>query len=293
MQHEQGLILKGVGGFYTILLSSGQEITAKARGKFRREGITPVCGDKVVIAPQPDGDAAMIEILPRRNLMQRPPVANIDQLVIVLAITAPSPDLLLCDKLMLAASLHGIEPVIVFNKLDTASDEVAESFAREYSKHFCTLAVSAQTGAGLDALSRVLADKISCFAGQSAVGKSSLLNELLPGLQLPVGALAQRISRGKHTTRHAQLLPYHNGAVLDTAGFSLLELPFIEQGALNHAYREFGDMPANCRFAACTHRSEPDCAVKALLGQRLSAGRYERYVALCTEFEEMRKHQYD
>lgn len=293
MRQEQALILKGVGGFYTVQLPGGEEVTAKARGKFRLSGITPVCGDQVMIERQPEGGAAMVEILPRRNLMKRPPVANIDQLVIVLAITVPKPDLLLCDKLLLAASLYGIEPVIVFNKLDTATGKEAEAFASEYRDFFQTLTVSAESGAGVEALSDALKDKISCFAGQSAVGKSSLLNALLPELALPVGALAGRISRGRHTTRHAELLPYRNGAVLDTPGFSLLELQYMEQDALNYAYREFGSAPADCRFAACTHRSEPGCAVKALLGNALAESRYERYVNLCTQLEEMRKHQYD
>ncbi len=290
---EQGLLLKGVGGFYSILADSGREVTAKARGKFRIEGISPVCGDRVAFENQASGDALLLDILPRRNLLTRPPVANIDQLVIVLSMGAPKPDLLLCDKLLLAAARHGIEPLIVFNKLDEA-EEAAAAFMQEYSAHFRTLRVSAHTATGMQALSDALAGKISCFAGQSAVGKSSLLNGLLPLLHLPVGGLARRTDRGKHTTRHAELWPYRGGAVLDTPGFSLLELPGFSQDTLNAAYREFGDAPERCRFPACSHRSEPDCAVKELLGQhKIAEGRYQRYVALCTQFEEMRKHQYD
>lgn len=293
---ENGLILKGVGGFYTVLLPSGEEVTAKARGKFRLDGVSPVCGDRVVIERQQEGDAAMTEILPRRNLLRRPPVSNIDQLVIVLAVTAPKPDLLLCDKLLLAASPYGIEPLIVFNKidaLDAAMGAQAEALAGEYGGCYHTLTVSAETGAGVGMLSDALAGKVSCFAGQSAVGKSSLLNVLIPELALPVGGLAKRTDRGRHTTRHAQLWPYRGGAVLDTPGFSLLDLPLMEQADIDAAYREFGDAPSRCRFAACAHRSEPDCAVKALIGTKLPPGRYERYVELSKQFDEMRKRQYD
>lgn len=303
---ENGLILKGIGGFYTVLLPSGEELTAKARGKFRLDGISPVCGDRVAIERQQEGDAAMIEILPRRNLLRRPPVSNIDQLVIVLAVTAPKPDLLLCDKLLLAAAPYGIEPLIVFNKIDDAVDAAdsaggvggamgaqVEALAGEYGGCYHTLTVSAETGAGIGTLSDALAGKISCFAGQSAVGKSSLLNVLIPELELPVGGLAKRTDRGRHTTRHAQLWPYRGGAVLDTPGFSLLDLPLMEQADIDAAYREFGDAPSRCRFAACAHRSEPDCAVKALIGKELPEGRYERYVELSKQFEEMRKRQYD
>lgn len=289
---EEGLILKGVGGFYTVQAAGGQ-VVAKARGRFRREGITPVCGDRVVIEYQQEGDAAMLEILPRRNLLARPPVANIDQLVIVLSVSAPKPDLLLCDKLMLAAAAHGIEPLILFNKSDTAEDAEVHALAAEYSGCYRTLIASAEEGTGVEPLSDALAGKISCFAGQSAVGKSSLLNALLPMLNLPVGELARRTARGRHTTRHAQLWPYRGGAVLDTPGFSLLELPYMEQAAMNEAYREFGDAPTDCRFAACAHRSEPDCAVRARVGAQLPEGRYARYVELSLQFEEMRKRQYD
>lgn len=292
--HEQGLLLKGIGGYYTVRLENGEEVTAQARGRFRHEGLSPICGDQVLIERQQEGHAALSEILPRRNLLVRPQVANIDQLVIVLSASRPKPDLLLCDKLMIQAVSLQIAPLIVINKCDEGEREAIRQIETAYAPHVETLALSARTGEGLNQLRRALAGKISCFAGQSAVGKSSLLNALLPGLSLLVGGLARRTDRGKHTTRHVELWPYEGGAVLDTPGFSLLELTALNQDALNAAYPEFGDAPTRCRFAACSHRTEPECAVKALLAEgTISPGRYERYVELCTQFEELRKNRYN
>ncbi len=286
-------MLKGVGGYYTVRLDHGEEVTAQARGRFRHEGLSPVCGDRVLIERQQEGHAALVEILPRKNIMVRPQVANIDQLVIVLSASKPKPDLLLCDKLMLQAIPLSIVPLIVINKCDEGDGKALEEIRREYA-HVDTLILSARTGEGLKPLRHALSGKVNCFAGQSAVGKSSLLNALLPGLSLLVGGLARRTDRGKHTTRHVELWPYEGGAVLDTPGFSLLELTAIDQETLDRAYPEFGDAPKHCRFAACSHRTEPGCAVKALLESgTLSPGRYTRYVELCTQFEELRKNRYN
>ena len=291
---EQGLLLKGVGGYYTVRLEHDEEVTAQARGRFRHEGLSPVCGDHVLIERQQEGHAALVEILPRKNILIRPQVANIDQLVIVLSASRPKPDLLLCDKLVLQAIPLSIAPLLVINKCDEGDARAVEEIRREYAPHVDTLALSARTGEGLKPLRHALSNKINCFAGQSAVGKSSLLNALLPGLGLLVGGLARRTDRGKHTTRHVELWPYEGGAVLDTPGFSLLELSALEQETLDAAYPEFGDAPARCRFAACSHRTEPGCAVKELLTEgTLSPGRYARYVELCTQFEELRKNKYN
>ena len=294
VENERGYISKGVGGFYTVCTPSGEEIVCKARGRFRKDGITPVCGDRVLIARQRDGHALIDEILPRKNLLARPPVANIDQLIIVLSAGKPQPDYLLLDKLLIAASFSDMAPLIVFNKVDTVSQEQILSCGSAYEKYYPVLYVSAADGTGMDALKAALSGRISCFAGQSAVGKSSLLNTLLPELDLPVGGLTRKTDRGRHTTRHAELWRCFGGAVLDTAGFSLLELELCTQETLNAAYREFQNAPKNCRFSVCAHDAEPDCAVKALVENgSLDRERYERYVQLHRQFEEMRKRQYD
>ena len=215
----EGSIIKGVGGFYYVL-ADGDLITCKAKGAFRREGITPVVGDRVRVTLHDSGYAQIDEILPRRNLLVRPAVANIDRLLIVLSAHLPEPDWLLADKLIVQATLNSIEPVMVLNKADQVRTDIREAFDRDY-RLFPRVVVSALSGEGLQGLKDAIAGKVCCFAGQSAVGKSSLMNALLPELELPVGELTRKTDRGKHTTRHAQLWSCFGGALLDTPGFSL------------------------------------------------------------------------
>ncbi len=289
-------MLKGIGGFYTVQQRDGMLVECKARGKFRREGITPLPGDYVTFARQKEGLALLKEIHPRKNALVRPAVANVDQLVIVVAAVAPKPDLLLVDKLLVQAARQSIETLLVVNKCDVAVPQLLDTLEVDYRSCCGLVQTSATTGTGMETLREKLAGRISCFAGQSAVGKSSLLNALLPGLNLPVGGLSKKTDRGRHTTRHAQLWPFEGGAIVDTPGFSLLdfdEQPLTQQ-ELDACYPEFGDAPSRCRFVGCSHRSEPDCAVKKLLEEgKFSQDRYARYVTLAEQFIEMRKHQYD
>ena len=289
----QGRIIKGIGGFYDVLLENSDTIRCKARGRFRNEGLTPMVGDLVEISIPETGFAAMDDILPRTNALLRPPVSNIDLLVIVLSASVPKPDFLLADKLLIQAHTLKIEPLLVLNKLDSAKPEIKEEFLGDYSA-FRILLVSSQTGENIDTLKRALTNRVSCFAGQSAVGKSSLLNALFPQLSLETGELAKRTDRGKHTTRQAELWPFLGGAVLDTPGFSLFEMSELSQDELNTCYPEFDGVYTDCRFSGCRHNAEPDCAVKALLETGiLSRGRYTRYLEIQKEIEEKRKHKYD
>lgn len=289
----QGRIIRGIGGFYDVLLDNAETVRCKARGRFRNEGVTPMVGDLVELSFPETGFASMDEILPRTNALLRPPVANIDLLVIVLSASVPKPDLLLADKLLIQAQTLKIEPLLVLNKIDAAKQEITDEFLRDYAT-FRTLLASSLTGDNLEALKTALTGRVSCFAGQSAVGKSSLLNALFPELSLETGELAKRTDRGKHTTRQAELWPFLGGAVLDTPGFSLFEMSELSQDALNLCYPEFSGVFTECRFTGCRHNAEPDCAVKALLSQgKLSKGRYERYLEIQKEIEEKRKHKYD
>ncbi len=289
----QGRIIKGVGGFYDVLLPDESVVTCKARGRFRNEHLIPMVGDLVEISKPATGYASIDDLLPRENALLRPPVANIDQLVIVVSASVPKPDWLLTDKLLLQAHLLGIEPLLVLNKLDVADDAIVSEFERDYAA-FATLLVSSKTGFELEGLKAALNGRISAFAGQSAVGKSSLLNALFPQLLLETGELAKRTDRGKHTTRQAELWPLLGGAVLDTPGFSLFDLEETPQEALNAVWPEFAGAQERCRFAGCRHIKEPDCAVKALLDNGLlSQGRYERYIEISQEIEQRRKHRYD
>ncbi len=287
----EGSIIKGVGGFYYVSTDQGV-ITCKAKGTFRREGITPVVGDRVRITPHASGYAQIDEILPRRNLLIRPAVANIDRLLVVLSAHLPEPDWLLADKLIVQAILNRIEPVMILNKVDEEEEAIRKAFEQDYAL-FPRIVVSALSGEGLASLKETIAGKTCCFAGQSAVGKSSLMNALLPELDLPVGELTRKTDRGKHTTRHAQLWPCFGGALLDTPGFSLYEPESFDEKLLQDCYPEFREAKP-CRFPGCMHVSEPECGVKELLRNgRLSQARYERYVQIANDFTFRRKHQYD
>ncbi len=287
------MLLKGVGSFYEVLTESGETVTCKARGVFRKQNLVPTVGDRVRLERQPQGYALLSEILPRKNLLVRPPVANIDQILLVLAASAPEPDWLLLDQMILQAKRLGIEPIPVLNKMDCADGSIVGQFAKEYAA-FQTLSVSAATGEGLNQLRNVLKGRVTCFAGQSAVGKSSLLNALFSELNLETGELSEKTERGRHTTRHAELWPLAGGAVLDTPGFSFYESPIWEQQELNACYPEFSKTPFPCRYPDCMHDTEPECGVKALLDDgSLSSGRYERYLTLARENQQRRKHRYD
>ncbi|MCE5189057.1 MAG: ribosome small subunit-dependent GTPase A [Eubacteriales bacterium] len=289
----QGRIIKGVGGFYEVLLQDRSVVTCKARGRFRNEHIIPMVGDLVEISSPETGFASIDDLLPRKNALLRPPVSNIDQLVIVISASVPKPDWILTDKLLLQAHLLGVSPLLVLNKIDMADDSIVSEFEADYAV-FPTLLVSSRTGEELKSLKAALSGRISAFAGQSAVGKSSLLNALFPELSLETGDLAKRTDRGRHTTRQAELWPLLGGAVLDTPGFSLFELEEISQDALNAAWPEFQGTYEHCRFAGCRHIKEPDCAVKMLLDSgKLTHARYERYIELSQEIEQRRKHRYD
>ena len=289
---EYGLLLKGVGSFYEVLTDAGDTVTCKARGTFRREGLTPTVGDRVGIERQEQGYAQLTSILPRKNILIRPAVANVDQLMIVVSASVPAPDWMLLDRLIIAAEFMGIEPIPVLNKVDTADERVRNAFRNDY-KSFRTLTVSAETGEGIAELESCLKNKVTCFAGQSAVGKSSILNRLLPDLHLETGDLSRKTERGRHTTRHAELWPYLGGAVLDTPGFSLFETECLEQEQLDACYPEFKNATP-CRFPGCMHMTEPGCGVKLLLEtEELTASRYARYVEIAKEFQLRRKHRYD
>ncbi|MBQ3108857.1 MAG: ribosome small subunit-dependent GTPase A [Clostridia bacterium] len=294
----EGLVLRGIGSFYTVLLPDGELLTCKARGRFRKDRISPLPGDRVEAARDEEGENGyLLEILPRRNSLIRPAVANIDQLLIVLAMSAPKPDLLLTDKLILQCELLGIRPVLALNKCDAAEDAAyIESFCAQYAPTgYPVYRISAATGEGVDALKEQLKGQITCLAGQSAVGKTSLINRLLPGMDLPVGDLAAKTDRGRHTTRHAELWELPDGGyIVDTPGFSLLDPSELEPEELSALYPEMRELRQECRFPGCLHASEPDCMVKEALSEgKLSEGRYERYLVLLEYFKEMRKHRYD
>ncbi len=294
LQSAEGVIVKGVGGLYYARGEDGGTHVLRARGIFRRRHITPMVGDRVRFTPgQGEEHGWVEEILPRESQLVRPPVANVRYLVIVLA-PAPAPDYLLIDTLIAMALRQGIRPALVVNKCDLDGGTY-EAVRSDYAGLGAPLlAVSALSGQGMDGLRSLLASGVCCLAGQSGVGKSTLLCAAT-GLRLQTGEISQKIHRGRHTTRHAELLFSGEYRVLDTPGFSLLELwEGLEPIRLKEYYPEFAPYEGQCRFSPCYHLSEPGCAVlKAARAGEISQARLERYHLLLKKAQEAWRNRYD
>ena len=290
----EGSILRGIGSFYTVLcVEDGREYTLRAQKKLRHQHLTPMVGDRVRFTPgQGEEDGWLEEILPRKSMLVRPSVANVDMLMLVVA-SVPAPDLLLCDKLILRATQGNMTPAICVNKIDLG-DGLARQIGEEYEgTQLRVFSASAQTGEGIEALREAMRGKVTCLAGQSAVGKSSLLNALF-GLSLETGGLSRKTERGRHTTRRAEMMALHGMFVLDTPGFSLLEIEDgMEPEAFAQLYPEYNALSGGCRFQPCLHDREPGCAVHAAVDcGELSAARWARYRELLGEVREKWKGRY-
>ena len=290
-----GTILQGVGGFYTALDGEGRAYTLRAQGKLRRERLKPKVGDRVELMPG-EGEAHgwICRILPRRNELVRPPVANIDAIVIVVAAATPDPDLMMADRLMLNARRAGISVQLVVNKCDLAPAGADDIVLQYRGAEASPLKVCAATGEGLDALRARLRGKIHALAGQSGAGKSTMINALY-GLTLETGDLSRKIERGKNTTRHCQLIPVEGGGmVLDTPGFSLLESELFDPVELKDGWPEFSAFEGRCYFQPCYHAAEPRCAVlEAVKAGKIDARRHARYAALLEELKLRWRDRYD
>ena len=283
----QGIITRGVGGFYYALDAQGQIHQLRAQAKLRRAHLKPMVGDQVEFEPGTEEEDGWLKaILPRKSQLARPPVANIDAVLVVIAAAAPEPDLLMADRLLLAAREQGIEVVIAVNKGDL-DPQTAEHIAHQYRGAGADVfPVCARTGEGVEALRARLRGHVHAVAGQSGAGKSTLLNALY-GFGLQTGDVSQKIERGRHTTRHCELIPLEGGGMaLDTPGFSLLETKLCDPVLLKDGYPEFAPYEGQCRFSPCYHATEPDCAVRAAVAAgEVDKERHARYVAL---LEEMR-----
>ncbi len=290
----QGTILQGIGGFYTAMDDAGERYTLRAQRKLRRVS-KPKVGDHVEFTPGSGEEDGWIEaILPRRNELDRPPVANIDRVVIVASAGAPAADLPLVDRMLVAARRRGIEPVLAVSKCELEPDTAAE-IARQYrGAEVSAIAVSAHTGENVEALRALLRGSVHALAGQSGAGKSSLINALY-GLDLETGDLSERIERGKNTTRSSQLIPLpEGGMVLDTPGFSLLETEVFDPVEFKDSYPEFEPYEGRCYFQPCYHASEPRCAVReAVAAGEIDPARHGRYVELLSEMRIKWRERYD
>lgn len=284
-----GTIMKGIGGFYYVK-ASDSIYECKARGIFRKEKITPMIGDKVNI--ETDGEkgsiGSIIEIMPRKSSLIRPPVANVDTMMLVVAAASPEPNLFLIDKMLINAEINNITPVICINKTDIKKREDIEEI---YSKaEYKIFSVSAERQDGTDLLMDYLKDKTTAFAGLSGVGKSSLLSIITNG-ELETGSISEKISRGKHTTRHVELFELESGGfVLDTPGFSSLEIENIKADDLWQYFPEMADSQNKCRFRGCSHINEPDCYIKEKLENgEMAQSRYDSYTQIYNKLKSVKE----
>ena len=286
----EGIILKGLSGFYYVDGGDGRLIACRGRGKFRHQKLTPLVGDRVVFTPL-EGDSGILEeILPRKNQFRRPAVANIDQLVVIASGAVPVTDPFLIDRVVSIAEGRECEPIICINK---CALDAAEELYRTYLRAgFTTLRVSAETGEGIDRLAAVISGKVSAFTGNSGVGKSSILNALEPGFRLQVGEVSEKLGRGRHTTRHVELYRLSSGAIVaDTPGFSSFDTEEMElrpPEELQHTFREFAPYLDRCRFTGCAHIKEKGCAVLAAVkAGEISQSRHDSYVRLYQQAKEV------
>ena len=279
---REGVIVKALSGFYTVRAGE-EEITCKARGKFRLDGTSPLVGDRVLCSRDPDGSGRIERVLERRNWFVRPAVANVDALVFVAANTNPVTDPFLIDRVSVIARDAGCELIVCVNKTDlNAGESLLETYRRA---GFPVVGTSAETGEGVETLRALLRGKICAFTGNSGVGKSSLLNALDPALGLRTDAVSEKLGRGRHTTRHVELFSLgEDSFVVDTPGFASFEIEsmkIIPKEELAEDFIDFAPYLGRCRFPDCSHRREPECAVRSAAEEgKLAMSRYRSYLRL-------------
>lgn len=284
----KGKVIKSVGGKYWV--DDGQKVhICFARGKLRITGNIYV-GDWVMCEIN-EATNILESVLPRKNFLVRPPIANIDVVIITIA-NEPTPDLLLVDKIIVNAYAQGIQPILCYNKIDLVSEKEVDVVLSQYSSIMPTFKVSSITKEGLMKLENYLEGKTSCLAGQSAVGKTSMINAILD-LDLKTAKLSKKIARGKHTTRHIEIYKIFNAEIVDTCGFSVLEYSDIIETELALYYPDFLDFARECAFSNCTHTTEPKCAViNAANEGKISKERYVRYLKFYNEIKVNREKLY-
>lgn len=291
----QGKIIKGIAGFYYIYAEDGNVYECKAKGIFRKDNFKPLVGDNVEITVlnEAEKEGSVTSILPRRNSLIRPAVANVDQAFLIFAMENPKPNFLLLDRFLIMMEQQEIPVVICFNKKDVGEKDEMEKLYEIYTGcGYRVVLSSTYEGEGMDEIREILKGKTTVVAGPSGVGKSSITNCMQGEVQMKTGEISKKLKRGKHTTRHSQVIPVEkNTFLVDTPGFSSLYLTDMKEEELRDYFPEFAMYEPQCRFQGCMHIHEPGCAVKEALSEgKISQQRYDNYLALYEELKEKRRY---
>ena len=291
----EGKIVKALSGFYYVF-SDNKVIQCRSRGVFRKNKVNPLVGDEVIFQAENNLEGYILEVKERKNSLVRPPVANVDQAILVFSATEPDFSTALLDRFLVLIEFNQIRPIICITKIDLmteAEKQSLEQVVQDYERaEYDVILTSSETDEGLEELIPFLNGVITVFAGQSGVGKSSLLNALRPDLELKTDQISNHLGRGKHTTRHVELIPIGDGLVADTPGFSSLEFTDIEQEDLNNCFPEIRKLSEACKFRGCLHLAEPKCAVKkGLENGEVPSFRYQHYKEFLEEIKD-RKPRY-
>lgn len=289
----RGLITKGIGGFYYVQTEQGL-IEAKGRGIFKKDGITLMVGDEVEIQiiDEEEKKGVIDRILPRKNQFIRPPIANVDLFAIVFAPAKPRPNFALIDKFLIMAEMHGVEAIVCINKCDLADDEEIEKIRAVYEGVYPVLLLSGKMGMGIDTLEKMISGKKAALAGPSGVGKSTILNSMIPHANMETGAVSAKTQRGKHTTRHVEIFDVEGGGKLfDTPGFTSFEILEADEENLWMYYPDIERYSGSCRYDNCRHIKEPDCMVReAVKNGKIHKMRYDSYVSNIEEIRSKKKY---
>lgn len=286
---REGRIIKSLAGFYYVE-ENGITYTCKARGKFRKSRLKPVVGDYCTFELDDNDEGYILQIKKRRNILERPPIANIDQALLVFSITEPDFDQLLLDRFLTMVENLDITPIIVVTKIDLDDSKI--NYIKETYHSYKVIFISSVDFTGIDQVKEVLKDHVTVVTGQSGVGKSSLLNALDIQLNIATSEISQALGRGRHTTRHVELMPLYGGYVADTPGFSSLELNMTPQ-ELSVSYHDFRELSYECKFRGCLHDSEPYCKVKEAVEKGIIAkSRYTNYLSFLKEVKEKEGKKY-
>ncbi|EQB86839.1 ribosome biogenesis GTPase [Clostridium punense] len=279
----EGVIVKGIGGLYYVDVNK-EIYECKARGKFRHSGLTPMIGDYVVIEVDQDKTGVINEILPRSTELLRPVVANVTQAFVVFAFRQPDLNLELLYKFLVLCEHSNLKAIVCFNKMDLAEKEHRDIGEVLKNAGYEVLYLEAKNGVGVEELRKKIKDNISVFCGPSGVGKSTLLNSFIGRERMKTGEISEKVKRGKHTTRHSELMQVEEGFLVDTPGFSSLELDFISKEDLQYCFPEFEPYRDGCKFNNCVHYKEPGCLVKAAVEEgKINETRYKFYVKTLEE----------